>query len=119
MMFFFDTYALVQIALGVQSYAPFKEVTGTSLLNLYEAYYILCKENKEVLAEKFFDKLVPTCIEIVPQNVKTAAQFRLKNIKKGFSYIDALGYIIARSRGLIFLTGDDAFQGLEGVEFVK
>lgn len=35
------------------------------------------------------------------------------------SYIDAAGYAHARRLGLPFLTGDPAFEGIEGVEFLR
>jgi hypothetical protein len=35
------------------------------------------------------------------------------------SYIDAAGYALARRSGLPFLTGDPAFEGVEGVEFLR
>ncbi|MBI4210359.1 MAG: hypothetical protein HY544_02525 [Candidatus Diapherotrites archaeon] len=45
--------------------------------------------------------------------------FRKENKRLKMPYIDCLGYAIARSRGIKFLTGDNAFKGLENVEFVK
>ena len=35
------------------------------------------------------------------------------------SYTDAVGYVMSKSLGLKFLTGDEAFKNLENVEFVK
>jgi len=35
------------------------------------------------------------------------------------SYVDALGYTIAKAHNLRFLTGDAAFEGIANVEFVK
>ena len=46
-MLFYDTYALYAIATGKESYLNYvkgKIITG--LMNLYEFYYILIKENK-------------------------------------------------------------------------
>ncbi len=34
-------------------------------------------------------------------------------------YIDCIGYVIARRMGVLFLTGDKEFEGLESAEFVK
>ena len=120
-MYFFDTYALYQIAKGIDSYALFTKhiKISTTLLNLYEFYYILCKEDNESLANSFFDRLLPCCVEIFPEDIKEAAKFRLKNSKAGLSYIDSLGYIIALRKGLFFLTGDDAFLNMQQVRFVK
>jgi hypothetical protein len=30
-----------------------------------------------------------------------------------------MGYIMAKQRGILFLTGDKEFEGLPGLEFVK
>jgi hypothetical protein len=35
------------------------------------------------------------------------------------SYVDALGYVIATKMKIKFLTGDNAFEGMENVEYVK
>jgi predicted nucleic acid-binding protein len=43
----------------------------------------------------------------------------MKKEKKNLSYVDALGYIIAGKLGIKFLTGDNAFGGMENVEYVK
>ena len=45
--------------------------------------------------------------------------FKLKNKKINFSYIDCLGYSISNRLGIIFLTGDEGFRNLPNVEFVK
>jgi len=40
-----------------------------------------------------------------------------RTIKKA-SYVDALGYVLAKRCRARFLTGDPAFKGVEDVEFV-
>jgi predicted nucleic acid-binding protein len=35
------------------------------------------------------------------------------------SFVDGIGYTLARKQGLTFLTGDPAFEGMQGVEFVR
>jgi len=39
--------------------------------------------------------------------------------KVNLSHADALGCEVAQRMGMKFLTGDEAFKGLENVEFVK
>lgn len=53
--------------------------------------------------------------------LKEAAGFRHEMRRKGknCSYVDAAGYSQARSEGIPFLTGDPAFKGLPGVEFLE
>ena len=59
------------------------------------------------------------CVELEPNLIKEAALFRLQNKKLDLSYVDALGYIVAKRHNVLFLTGDDAFEKLPNVEFVK
>jgi predicted nucleic acid-binding protein len=43
---------------------------------------------------------------------------KLKKNGCDISYADALGYYLALKSNVKFLTGDNWFKGLEGVEFV-
>lgn len=117
---FYDTYTLYAIATGKESYLNYvkgKIITG--LMNLYEFYYILIKENNKKLAEEFFNRLVNVCVKINPTLIKEAANFRFKEIKRKLSYVDCLGYIIAKNNKVKFLTGDVGFKGLPNVIFVE
>lgn len=117
---FYDTYALYAIAIGQESYKIFNKNHKilTCLMNLYELYYLLIKENKEELTEEFFKRLMYNCVEISAECIKEAAKFRFKEIKKKMSYLDCLGYVLARENNVKFLTGDIAFKDLPNVEFV-
>ena len=117
---FYDTYALYAIATGKESYSAFakgKIVTG--LMNLYEFYYIVIKENNSELAEEFFNRLISSCVKINPSLVKEVANFRFKEIKRKLSYIDCLGYVIAKENKIKFLTGDIGFKGMSNIKFVE
>ncbi len=120
-MYFFDTYALYQLAKGEENYSIFKNNAeiATSLLNLYELYYSLCRDKEEKLAEDFFNRLLPCCLDITSDDIKQAAKIRLKYIKKKLSYIDALGYALSWRQNILFLTGDKEFENLENVYFLK
>ena len=118
---FYDTYALYAIATGEESYRDFVKGFSivTTLMNLYELYYLLVKEGKKELAEEFFNRLVNNCVDIKPENVKKSAKFRFREIKRKLSYLDCLGYIVAKDIDVKFLTGDSGFEELPNVEFVK
>jgi predicted nucleic acid-binding protein len=118
---FYDTYALYAIIKGEGSYGRFAKGYGivTSLMNLYELYYTLLKEDENELAESFFSKLLGNCVEISSEAVKNAAIFRKRQVKRKLSYLDCLGYAIAREKGVKFLTGDEGFRDLANVKFVK
>ena len=118
---FYDTYALYAIARGEQNY--FSYASGhriiTTMMNLYELYYILHKEGQPELAEAFFNRLLSACVEILPEDIKKASHLRMLYSKKKWSYIDVLGYAIAGNRGVRFLTGDKRFENVQGVLCVK
>ncbi len=118
---FYDTYALYAIAMGQQGYARYTKGFRilTTLMNVYELYYTLCKEGAKELAEAYFLRLQSCCIPIEPESVRDAANFRLTHISHKFSYIDCLGYTLAKEYNVKFLTGDKEFEKMQGVVFVK
>jgi len=118
---FYDTYALYAIAAGQQDYARYAKGFRmvTTIMNLYELYYTLCKEGERELAEAYFLRLQSCCAPIEPETIRSAAAFRLKNTKLKLSYIDCLGYATAQEQRIPFLTGDQAFHAMAGVKFVK
>ncbi len=119
--YFFDTYAFFEIITGNKSYMKF--INGinfvTTKLNLMELYYgLLIKYGKEI-ADLHYDTNTAHCIMIKDEIIKEAMGFRKDNKKKNLSYIDCIGYVIAKKNGIKFLTGDKQFEGLPNVEFVK
>jgi len=118
---FYDTYALYALACGWPSYQKYAKgkIITTSIMNLYELYYSLCKDSNNKLAEEFLQRLQSSCIVITFDAIKSASLFRLRNIKKRMSYIDCLGYKLAMQKGIKFLTGDKEFANLPNVEFIK
>ena len=118
--YFFDTYALIELAKTSPNYVRFSEETVvTARFNLTELFYILLEQLGEEKAREIYYKFKDCAIEIPDEILFKALLFRLKNRKKGFSYADCIGYVFALESGLKFLTGDDAFEGISGVEFVK
>jgi predicted nucleic acid-binding protein len=91
----------------------------TTKLNLMEVHYIILKESGERIADAHYEFFKDLAIEISDDIIKKSNQFRYANKRKSFSYTDCIGYIIARTRNIPFLTSDNAFKGMEGVEFVK
>ena len=71
------------------------------------------------LAEEFFNRLINSFVKINPELVKETANFRFKEIRRKFSYVDCLGYIIAKENKIRFLTGDIRFKGMPNVMFVQ
>ena len=118
---FYDTYALYETTLRGKNYLSYSKdyLIFTSLMNLYELYYNLIKENKKEIAEEFFSVLQGNCLEIKKEFIKKASEMKLKEIKRKMSYIDCLGYIMAKENNLKFLTGDKEFEHFDNVLFVK
>jgi len=122
MMYFFDTYALLEIFYGNERYRKYlDEDVITTKLNLMEIYYHLLREEGEDFANQYYDETVEYAIDFDDRDIKESMRFRLnmKKEKKNLSYVDALGYVIAEKLGIKFLTGDNAFEGMDNVEYVK
>ena len=118
--YFFDTYALFEIIHKNKSYSNYLRVgIITTKLNLMELHYRLLMLYGKDIADKSYDRFVVFCVDIDDDLIKTANEFKLSNKKKDLSYVDCIGYIIAKTNNVKFLTGDREFENLENVEFVK
>lgn len=119
--FFFDTYAFYEIIEGNENYRAYAKNVAivTTKLNLMELHYGLLIQYGKKGAERYFDGLSKFAIEISDEMIKKANEFRASLKKKNLSYVDCVGYVIAKSRNIKFLTGDKEFEGLDNVEFVK
>ncbi|MFA5247187.1 MAG: PIN domain-containing protein [Candidatus Micrarchaeia archaeon] len=121
---FLDTYALIEIMRSSQSHRELSLGDGSTLMgNLAETYYVLRTQYSAEAAEKAYGIVSNIIADVSASTVRSAMIFReefnKKNRKKALSYADAIGYTYARENGLDFVTGDDAFKGLDGVRFVK
>ena len=117
---FLDTFAIMEIIKGNESYAKHLDSElFTSLLNLYEMYYNLLKVMDEKESKDKFFQFKQFLTPINDSHIFLASEFRRKSARLKLSYVDALGYSIAKEEGMKFLTGDRAFEGLDNVEFVK
>lgn len=119
--YFFDSYALFEIVLGNKNYNPYldKIAIATTKLNLMELHYGLLKIYGKDIADRYYDYFSIYCIDFEDGVIKKANEFKLSLKSRKFSYIDALGYVIAKANNLKFLTGDIQFKDLDNVEFVK
>lgn len=119
--FFFDSYAFFEIIEGNPNYKKF--TTGiaivTTRLNLMELFYGLLVKYDQKTANKYYHELVKFCIDIDDSVIKEAMIFKAMNKKRKLSYTDCIGYIIAKQRNISFLTGDEKFEDMPNVEFVR
>ena len=121
-MFFLDTYALVEVIKGNARYAPYLQMTWmTTKLNLMELYYTLLRLYDEALAEKWYQRLLPMCTVVSDDIVKRAMKLRLqqRKMRNLVSYVGCIGYCLALSVGMKFLTGEKHFARLGNVEFIR
>lgn len=119
--FFFDTYAFHEIITGNPNYRNYSGNIAiiTTKLNLMELYYgLLVKYSKEV-ADKYYDSFIEFCVDITDDIIKKAMIFRHMNKARNLSYVDCIGYVVAKTRNVYFLTGDEQFRDFSNVEFVK
>ncbi len=119
--YFFDTYAFYEVIKGNTNYKKYSSGLAivTTKLNLMELYYgLLLKFNRDI-ADKYYDDLLKYSVDIDDETIKQAMIFRVLHKLKNLSYIDCVGYIMAKQRNIKFLTGDKEFKNLENVEFIK
>lgn len=122
--YFLDTYALMEYLAGNKSYQKYFSSDNqqkTTILNLMELYFHVLQDAGEDSAENSYTEFRQFTVPLADDDVKNAMKFRLRSRSKhlDISYTDAVGYTVARSLGLKFLTGDEAFRSLDNVEFVK
>ena len=119
--FFFDTYAFYEIIVGNPNYAPFtKDVKIiTTKLNLMELYYQLLALYSKEDATNLFYRYEEFIVPISNSAIIEAMDFRKQNYKKNLSYVDCVGYTIARIMNVPFLTGYNQFKNFDNVKFVK
>lgn len=119
-----DTYGAIEYLRNNQYYVKtLKSATSLYVTEfmLSELYYIILRENGEADAEKYFEAFSIYLTRTSESYIKEAMKLRLKlkRQKLDISYSDAIGYQIALSRNIKFLTGDSAFEKLPNVEFIK
>lgn len=119
--FFFDTYAFYEIIVGNPNYMPFTKGVKiiTTQLNLMELYYQLLALYDKNQALEFFRRYEEFIVPINNSIIVEAMDFRKLHYKKDLSYVDCIGYVIARKMNIPFLTGDGQFESMSNVKFVK
>ena len=119
--FFFDTYAFFELFKGNPAYKAYarEQAILTTKMNLFELHYHFLGSRGKAIADEIYDYYAQFAVEIDDAAIKLASSFRTLHKKRNLSYIDCLGYSIAKMRKIPFLTGDKQFRDLENVEFVK
>ena len=117
-LYFFDTYAFIEIIRGNPNYRRFESASVvTTIFNLAELNYVLKKEMNKDRVDYYTQEYWIFLVEVALEDIKSAMDFKTKN--RDFSIPDSIGYIVAKRLGAKFLTGDGGFKNLPYVEFVK
>lgn len=118
-MYFFDSYALVEIVQGNYNYDKYKtDIPICTVLNLFELHQALLREFNDKTADYWINKFDYTLLEITKEDIIAASVFRFRNKDKRLSSADCIGYVMARKHKLKFLTGDKEFKEMDNVEFI-
>lgn len=119
-VYFFDTYAIMEILRGNPKYSEFKSLRPVlTLFNLVELHYVLLRRAGAELADELLEEYSIYKVDVDAEVIKQANRLRYRYRKKNLSAADVIGYVVAYKLGIRFLTGDQQFKSMENVEFVK
>jgi uncharacterized protein len=91
----------------------------TTKLNLMELHYGLLLTLGKEKADHYYDLYSKFAIEMSDEIIKLANEFKKVMKTRNVSYIDSIGYVLAKSKNVKFLTGDKQFKDLDNVKFNK
>ncbi len=119
--FYFDTYAIIEIRKGNPNYKPYEKDVKIILnnLNLMELVFYLLKNEKENEIKEVVSALSSNNVEYDNGLLIEAAKMKFKFQKERLSFIDCIGYCLAKKHNVKFLTGDEKFRDKDNIEFIK
>jgi len=111
--YYFDMYALVELLRRKDFVRYSAKGLVTSRWNLAELLVFDLREHDGTVGRRHFARFLGRCQDPADEDLFQAAVFResQRRRRRHLSYVDALGYVLARRLSLRFLTGDDAFRG--------
>ena len=65
------------------------------------------------------NKYYPFAVDFNEEVIKNSAKLKNELNKRDVSMTDCIGYCLAKQLGIKFLTGDEAFENLDNVEYIK
>lgn len=119
--YYFDTYALIEIYKSNPNYKEYRSDVRIILnkLNLMEFANFLIREKREKEIKETFEKLGKFNVDYSDNDLIEAAKMKINFSKEKLSFIDCIGYILAKKHKVKFLTGDEKFESKKNVEFAK
>ena len=119
-MYYFDTYAIIEIINGNKSYEKFKnQKIVTSILNVSELYWAFLNKHSRQTADYWIKKISFDLIGFGETECIETMRYRYSRKKDNLSFVDCLGYVLSLKNSLKFLTGDKGFEKELNVEFVQ
>ncbi len=119
-IYFFDTYAVIEILKGNSKYEKYKECRAIiSVFNLAELHLHINRIFGEKIADNVLEEYSKCVTNFELDDVKETTRLKIKYAKRKISIPDSMGYVISKRLGIKFLTGDEKFKDLENVEYVK
>lgn len=121
--FYYDSYAIIEFLDKNPKYKAY--FTGDrgilTTLNLMEVSYSLQKHFGFESSAKYLEPFLPYLVTFDLSDIDAAMRLRLEleSKKMNISYVDALGYYLAKKHRVLFLTGDKHFEDLDNVRFVR
>lgn len=118
--FFFDSYAIIELIKGNPNYRNYTNAKiVTTKLNLFEVCYFLIRDLGEDKALEFIKNYADHVTDFDADVILAASKLKLVRKADRLSLVGCIGYILAKSLGVKFLTGDEKFEHMENVEYVK
>ncbi len=117
--YFYDSWAILEYLSSGKLAPYFRTGRGvTTWLQLMEVFYVLLRDGMpEPEARKVLRALQPQLVDFSLDDVLDAMGLRdrLNRQRRNLSYVDAIGYQVAKIHHLRFLTRDPGLKGLPGV----
>lgn len=120
---FYDSYAVLAYISGEKAFAKYFDGQSSGVLtklNLMEIYFRTAKLHGHEAAREVIDRFSRYLIDFDVDDIAGSMKLREELMKKrmSISYVDALGYYLAKKMRIPFLTGDGQFADLPGVKFL-
>lgn len=115
-----DTYALVEIHDQNPKFLPLlQEDIIITDITMAEFYMILYREYDRLTADHWERKLQFFCRPVNKEILIKAVQLRVDSRQKNLSFFDCVGYTFACENNMDFVTGDEQFEKMKNVQFMK
>ena len=115
-----DTCALAGIMRGEKNYKKYTDdIIFTTEQNVQELHHLFIKTNKKEFARRCMFFWLQFITPLTVKSIEKASYLKLHRKKDKLSYTDCIGYEMAKTLGIKFLTSDTKFKNMDHVEFVE